>query len=168
MSRVRSAREDELSIVMQIESAASVLFSGWVAAELTADNVPLSVLDEAQRAGRLFVAIDERDQPIGFAVVELLDDEPHLEELDVLPEHGKQGHGSRLIEAVCSWAKAAGYDSVTLSTYVDVPWNAPFYRRRGFSDLPAAGQTAGLKRVLDSERAKGFPMERRILMRREL
>jgi GNAT superfamily N-acetyltransferase len=55
----------------------------------------------------------------------------HLEEMDVLPEHAGQGLGAALIEAVCSWAHTRGFDAVTLSTFRDVPWNAPFYPRHG-------------------------------------
>jgi GNAT superfamily N-acetyltransferase len=51
--------------------------------------------------------------------------------MDVLPEHAGQGLGAALIEAVCSWAHTRGFDAVTLSTFRDVPWNAPFYTRHG-------------------------------------
>jgi GNAT superfamily N-acetyltransferase len=162
------ARTDELAVLARIERAAAELFSGWVAPDGTAYTVPLPVLEEAQRAGRLFVATDERDQPIGFAVVMLLDGEPHLEELDVLPEHGKQGHGSGLIEAVCAWAKAAGYASVTLSTYSHVPFNAPFYRRRGFRDVAEQERTPALNRLREIERRKGLQLGQRVLMRRSV
>jgi 4-diphosphocytidyl-2-C-methyl-D-erythritol kinase len=164
----RLARADEIPILGEIESLAAELFVGWVDAEHTAANVPPCVLYEAQAAGRLFVATDESDRPVGFAVVIIVEGAPHLEELDVVPAHGRKGHGSRLVEAVCGWAVGLGHRSLTLSTYIDVPWNAPFYRRRGFREVLAHERTSGLERVLEIERQKGFPMERRVLMRREL
>jgi 4-diphosphocytidyl-2-C-methyl-D-erythritol kinase len=41
----------------------------------------------------------------------------HVEEMDVLPAHGRRGLGSRLLAWVCAWARAQGYAAVTLSTF---------------------------------------------------
>src|SRR5260370_37218881 len=35
-------------------------------------------------------------------------------------------------------ARALGFDALSLSTCRDVPWNAPFYERRGFREVPRA------------------------------
>src|SRR5260370_7636629 len=35
-------------------------------------------------------------------------------------------------------ARALAFDALYLSTYRDVPWNAPFYERRGFREVPRA------------------------------
>jgi hypothetical protein len=42
-------------------------------------------------------------------------------------------------------ARALGHDRLNLSTYRDVPWNGPFYLRRGLSHspLPRLGGEAG-------------------------
>ena len=50
-----------------------------------------------------------------------------IAEIDVLPEHGRQGIGAALLDHACDWARAAGYRRVDLGTLADVAWNAPFY-----------------------------------------
>src|SRR4029079_7779158 len=95
-----------------------------------------SVLAAAARAGRLWVAL-ENDTAVGFAHGEVLEPRAaHLEELDVLPAHGRRGLGARLVQHACSWAARNGFDSVTLTTFREVPWNMPFYTRLGFEIVP--------------------------------
>ncbi len=74
------------------------------------------------------------DPPVGFARLDVLGGEAHLEQLCVHPEHGRLGIGRALLEAACGWAREAGYDEISLATYRDVPWNGPFYARAGFEE----------------------------------
>jgi hypothetical protein len=68
----------------------------------------------------------------GFAVLELLDGAVHLEQLSVDPGYGRRGIGAALLAATAQAARDAGADRVTLLTYADVPWNAPWYARHGW------------------------------------
>ncbi|GAA4667840.1 hypothetical protein GCM10025780_07780 [Frondihabitans cladoniiphilus] len=62
----------------------------------------------------------------------------HLEQLSVAPEHARQGLGRLLVEAAKQRARELGYSQISLRTYADVPWNAPFYGTAGFAeDQPA-------------------------------
>ncbi len=66
-----------------------------------------------------------------------------------------------MLEQVIKTARQAAYPAVTLTTFRDVPWNAPFYTRLGFSmlsELRAAGGTGG-ERELETEH--GLPPETR-------
>jgi GNAT superfamily N-acetyltransferase len=101
---------------------------------------------------------------VGFALVELLGPAVHLEELDVVPEHGRRGIGLRLLETVCAWAMAAGHPSVTLSTFTAVPWNAPFYQRHGFHVVKPADVSPQHVALVDAERARGLRTDLRVLM----
>ena len=66
-----------------------------------------------------------------------------------------------------TWAAEKGYSAMTLTTYRDVAWNAPFYARRGFAvidDLPA-----GLAAIRAREQELGLDdVGPRVVMRREL
>ena len=73
--------------------------------------------------------------------------------MSVRPTAGHQGRGRALVEAVCSWAAANGYPAVTLTTFRDVPWNAPFYSKLGFRELTEL--TPGLEAIRSHERAIG-------------
>jgi GNAT superfamily N-acetyltransferase len=88
--------------------------------------------------------------------------------MDVLPAYGRRGLGGRLLEAVCDWARAHGYPAVTLSTFRDVPWNGPFYRRHGFRDLRPAEWTPGMQAIREKEARHGLRVEARVFMRRDL
>ncbi|WP_309491575.1 MULTISPECIES: GNAT family N-acetyltransferase [unclassified Microbacterium] len=69
---------------------------------------------------------------VGFVHVLEIDGHAHLEQLSVLPSHGRRGIGRRLVEAALAEARRRGHPRVSLRTYADVPWNAPFYASCGF------------------------------------
>jgi GNAT superfamily N-acetyltransferase len=171
MTPVRLARQGDVPLLPAIEVAAFALYAPYaVALGFRADETPhpsaLDVLYAARQAGRLWVAVDANDAPVGFAFVRELDGAAHLEELDVLPAHGCRGLGSALVEAVCAWA-AARYPAVTLATFRDVPWNAPFYARRGFREVPAGELSPGLRDLVEVERSRGLRTDLRVVMRRD-
>ena len=66
-----------------------------------------------------------------------------------------------------AWARGAGYRQVTLTTFRDVAWNAPFYARCGFRELPLADASPELLELRRLEGTHGLPNDRRILMRLE-
>jgi GNAT superfamily N-acetyltransferase len=96
------------------------------------------------------------DPPVGLCRVEGIDGTAHLEQLSVHPDHGRRGIGRALLRAGCAWAKAHGYDDITLATYRDVPWNGPFYASEGFVERGP---------VDDFLRAHGLPPEDPVLGR---
>lgn len=72
---------------------------------------------------------------VGFAQVLETHGIAHLEQVSVLPEHGRKGHGRMLVAAAKAEASRRGYRKLTLRTYRDVPWNAPFYASCGFGAI---------------------------------
>ena len=167
--RIRAATPADVPALGTIETRASELYDGLVPEEIALDNVPARALLDACQNGRLFVAESADGAVVGFALLLLLDDgSAHLEELDVLPEHGRRGVGRALIEASCDAVRAHGYPTLTLSTYRDVPFNAPYYARVGFRTLEAHEITPALARVVEIERKKGLDRAPRVLMRRAL
>jgi GNAT superfamily N-acetyltransferase len=69
---------------------------------------------------------------VGFVHVIEADGRAHLEQLSVLPSHARRGLGRTLVEAAKAEAGQHGNQWITLRTYADVPWNAPFYSTCGF------------------------------------
>ena len=167
--RIRSATAEDVPALHSVESRASELFHGLVPEEITLDNVPPATLRDACQNGRLFVAEAADGAVVGFALLILLDDgSVHLEELDVLPEHGRRGVGRALVEASSRSARSHGYTTLTLSTYRDVPFNAPYYTRLGFRPLEPQEVTSALARVVEIEQKKGLDRAPRVLMRLDL
>jgi GNAT superfamily N-acetyltransferase len=166
---IRLARRSELPALQDIENVADEIFRRvampWVLSMTPAD---IGLLEHARRAGRLWVAADRANRPIGFALLRTLDGLAWLHQLSVLPRHGGLGIGGALLETACGKARQERHASVFLSTYLGVPWNAPFYARRGFSVVPLGQYTAAMRRERAHERQLGHPIWRRCLMRRDL
>ena len=70
--------------------------------------------------------------PVGYAHVLDIDGHLHLQQLHVMAGHRRRGVGAALVREVCRVAASRGAREVTLTTFADVPWNAPFYARLGF------------------------------------
>jgi GNAT superfamily N-acetyltransferase len=169
---IRLARGSELETLPEIERRAAALFGAWAAEleltrELLEQVTSLEALRAANRDGRVWVAADRDDRPVGFALVREIGLFAHLEELDVLPEHGRRGLGAALLEAVCAWAHTRGFAAVTLSTFRDVPWNAPFFARHGF-EAPARDELPPeLLEIVAMEDKRGLRTDRRVIMLRQ-
>lgn len=166
---IRLAQVDELPLLGEIERAAGMMFQG-VELDLVAEMEPLSLglLQSQQAKGQVWVAVGPDGRPVGFAVATLVDDAVHLEEVSVHPRVGRRGLGTRLVQAVCNWADERGYPAVTLSTFRDVPWNAPFYARIGFRTMAEEELGPGLLAVRAHETEDGLNYQQRVFMRRDL
>ncbi|MGE8612833.1 hypothetical protein AVE30378_05145 [Achromobacter veterisilvae] len=162
---IRLARPADLASLADIERSAGKRFLGtamaWAADD---DPVPLAALEQAQAAGLLWIADAEDARPAGFALARPMDGDLYLAEMAVsLPRQGR-GLGRALLLAVRAHASAAGYRSVVLTTDRELPWNAPFYRRHGFSELPPDRLPAQLAARLRHEAEAGFDPARRCAM----
>jgi GNAT superfamily N-acetyltransferase len=82
---------------------------------------------------------------VGYAIAREVDDTLYLQQIDVEPRHGRRGIGAALITTVCNWAIQEGYAIVSLSTFRDIPWNAPFYAKLGFCPVDEAELTTGFQ-----------------------
>jgi len=162
---IRPARADDLAALPRIEHAAAVHFRTTPYADLA--DEPLSDAADLDHE-YVWVAVDQDDHPIGFAIVHVLDESVHLHELDVHPDHARQRLGRRLIETVGDWARGRGATALTLTTFEDVPWNGPYYARLGFRTLDVTMLSPGLQAVRQAEAEAGLPMAHRICMQLDL
>ena len=160
---IRAARPSDFRKLPEIERQAGELFRGAGMPEI-AEHEPLDP-DELASAVVLFVAIDEDEEPIGYAMVEMVDDHAHLEQLSVLPDHGGQGIGTELLDAVAGWARGQGHREVTLTTFRDVPFNAPLYAKRGYEVVPEEQWTDALRDLVAHEASLGLDPAKRVVMR---
>jgi GNAT superfamily N-acetyltransferase len=110
----------------------------------------------ALEAGLLWVARD--DEPVAFLAATRTGPRLHIDEFDVARAHQGRGLGRRMLAHVIEWARAAGVESLSLTTFRSVPWNGPFYASCGFAEWPE-----GVPEILAAEAAKG--LQDRIAMR---
>jgi GNAT superfamily N-acetyltransferase len=170
--QIRAARADDLARLPDIERAAVKAFTGYlgesgVSLATLAQVTTVHELEQAMNGGRLWVAT-HADVPVGFAWVEVVGDYAHLEELDVHPAHGGRGLGRALIETVYAWAISTARHGVTLTTFREVPWNAPFYERLGFSTVDPATLSPEHVGIVRDEASRGFDREKRVTMVRRV
>jgi GNAT superfamily N-acetyltransferase len=167
--QIRLARRDEVPRLREIEDEAGAMFAGLGLIDETLDvSFPLDDLDRLIGMRQVWVACLEDDLPVGMVIASVRDGAVYVEEMDVLPAYGRRGLGGRLLECVCWWAKVRGHGAVTLSTFCDVPWNGPFYRKHGFRELQPAEWTPGMLAIREKEAQHGLSVDARVFMRREL
>lgn len=166
---ITAAAPGHLEQLPRIELAAASRFRGYdVPATLFADTTPIAVFAEARASDHLWVALAATGECVGFALVEPSGARLHLAELDVVPDHGRRGVGSALVSQVERWGEAHGFAEVTLTTYRDVPWNGPLYRRLGYALLPAEDLDDELAARRETEATQGLDSLPRVAMRKTL
>lgn len=159
-----NAQPHQLPDLAAIELSAAQMLTGHAPEHVLAETTPIETFRRAMEAGRLWLALGD-GMPVGVALVEMLaDDLPHLDELDVRPEHGRRGLGSALVRAVCGWAVANKFPLLTLTTFRHVAWNMPFYSRLGFAELPPARLRSELQQVVALEASRGLNPDARVVM----
>lgn len=166
---IRAARASDLPGLGPLELQAAARFVD--SPHPYARDLPpfdLAELAGLQRAGTVWVAVTAADEPIGFAIAGWLGDEPYLHELDVAPAYARRGIGRALIAQVAAWGRTTGRSSLLLSTFVDVPWNAPYYARLGFEIIPLADYTPVLQAQRARDGAAGLRVQSRVIMRASL
>lgn len=162
---IRATRDDEHARLEDVERAADTVLETLLRPERPFTPTPAA--DRGSAPGFTLVAEDGNGRLVGFVHVLEDADEAHLEQVSVLPDHGRRGTGRALVEAACAGARDRGHRAITLRTFADVPWNAPFYRSAGFVESEPS-DAAQLAREAD-ERASGLDrLGRRVQMTREL
>ena len=101
---------------------------------------------------------------IGFALAGTVNGKPHLEEVGVVPAHGRQGIGRALIQQVSQWALEDRHVQLTLTTFKEIPWNGPYYQKLGFRELAPHEIEGELFQMLSQERKTLCVPPKRIAM----
>jgi GNAT superfamily N-acetyltransferase len=166
---ITAASSEHLAAIPRIEIAVAAMFSEIdLPLEIRYLVTDSKVLIDAQQDGRVWMALDQTGAPVGFALADTLDGNAHLDEMDVLPDYGRQGIGTRLLLRFIDWARAANFDYATLVTFRDLPWNAPFYARSGFVAMQPDEIGDELHELLTGEARAGIDVQKRICMQFDL
>lgn len=165
---MRVAKSFEVEQIREIERVSATRLLGTDLAAL-ADDEPTdtAILEDRLNANNLWVAI-LGDTPVAFVMFREVEACAYVEQIDVLPSHAGRRLGALLLDRVAEIARDRGLAGLTLSTFKDVPFNAPYYRRLGFVDLPDASLSPGLREIRREHLARGLDESRRTFMRREV
>ncbi|MEU1116309.1 MULTISPECIES: GNAT family N-acetyltransferase [unclassified Streptomyces] len=180
---LRPATAADLPALQDIERAAGEAFRPLGMAAV-ADDEPLSVeeLERYRSAGRAWVAAGVPAHadaaPVAYLIGDLLTEpvaEPdgagpafHIEQVSVHPRAARHRIGRALIAHAADHARTLGATALTLTTFADVPWNAPYYARIGFRPLADAELTPALRRIRAHEAELGLDRWPRLCMRRAI
>jgi GNAT superfamily N-acetyltransferase len=139
--RIRPARGDEVGDLQKIDLASATLFMGSGLIDFGPSGCPTEPIPEDRlRKGfgdsLIWVAVDHLEELVGFALCSDRGPDLYLDQLSVLPAHGRQGLGSRLLRRCFQEAETRSHRRVSLSTFRKVPWNGPFYKKLGFREIP--------------------------------
>lgn len=150
-----------------IEQSAGELFRTIPELAWIADDGNLSVErhQELLTVGACWVAVNKQGALIAFLSAQTAGDALHIWELSVLRDYQNRGIGRALISEAIDFARETRLCSITLSTFREVPWNGPMYRRLGFETVGRSDCDERLAEILDREIAAGLPGERRCAMR---
>jgi len=154
---IRPAAPADLSQLAEIEASADALFAD-VFGPLDATGVswsPESGEERAAATGFILVAAHGPAEVVGFVHVLEAAGHAHLEQLSVRPTHARRGIGRALVASAVDGAAQRGYRRITLRTFADVPWNAPFYAACGFTVTPTSDD-AFHRSLVETERRLGL------------
>ncbi|GLZ78384.1 GCN5 family N-acetyltransferase [Actinorhabdospora filicis] len=162
---IRPAETRHFPALHDIEHAAAELYRS-VGIPAIAELGPYGDDDLAGFVGEdlAWVFTDDADRPVAFLLAEIVDDCLYIAEVNVHPGSARQGLGRRLIDHA---AAAGEYPALILTTFRDVPWNAPYYRRLGFVALADDEATPGLRAIREHQARIGLDRWPRVSMRRD-
>lgn len=163
---VRPARVSDAPSLPSVEISAGTAFLAVPGLEWIAGDGVMSVARHSEliAGGGCWVAADKSGKISGFLAGEAFSDALHICELSVASDAQGQGVGSALVKAAIGWAEAKGKSAVTLSTFRDVAFNAPWYARMGFEELDPGAMGNRMAYVMADEIAHGLPGDRRCAM----
>ncbi|HXD68949.1 MAG TPA: GNAT family N-acetyltransferase [Gaiellales bacterium] len=149
---IRPPAADELGRLVEIEAAAGRAFAEHGMPEIAADDPGSPAeLEPYREADRAWVAADGAG-PVAYLLAAEVDGCLHVEQVSVDPAHAGRGIGAALIDHLAAAARADGRPALTLTTFRDIPWNAPYYARLGFAELPDGEWGPQLRALVARER----------------
>ena len=163
---IRFAVPEDAQLLPAIERSAAQAFRLIDELSWLAESPPMSVERHRELIARsaCWIAVDAKNRPQGFLSADRHGGDLHIYELSVLRSMQGQGLGLRLIEAAKDYARSNRLRSVTLTTFANVPWNAPFYSRIGFRIKASPDLDQRLEAILSEEYKHGFAPKSRCAM----
>ena len=166
---IRPGRLDDLAQLQRVEVLAGAAFAELGMRAIADDDPPgLEALSSYCNDGRLWVAAASQDQPVAYLIADVVDGAAHIEQVSVHPDWSGRRIGQALMVQLEHWAREQRLSAITLTTFRDVPWNAPYYQRVGFEALKDPELTPGLRRIREKESDHGLDRWPRLCMQKRL
>ena len=161
---LRAAAIADIPRMQQIEQDAATLFAGLDLIDIH-EMATAGISDHCNAIDEGLSLVAETDGRVaGFVIGDRYDEDVYLHELDVGRDYQRRGIGAMLVRGFVDLARAQGAPNIYLSTFRDPPWNAPFYRKLGFSDVPRADYLPWMAEI-EQRQAKFLDITTRVFMR---
>lgn len=166
MIRIRLGSADEIHKVAPLELAAAEAFRE-IGMDAVADDEPLSesVLIQAAEERRFWVAV-EYGVLKAYLVGDFLPQSLHVDQVTVHPDASRRGLGALMIESVSADPRSNERGRITLTSFANVPWNAPYYERIGFVEIAREDWPEGVAEKVDAEQGTSIAAWPRVVMQR--
>jgi len=163
--RIRPATARDIPLLDAVEQSAATAFIGTSVGYIESRSIDPGLLQKLCGNGTLWVAINEKDAPIGFVACYPLDGFFYVHEISVSREAQGKGIGRRLMHTIENYAIDQGYPYIGLVTFRDIRWNGPFYKSLGFKEI-APDMYSGLhNKFKDSIRKGSDPATRSVMIK---
>lgn len=161
------AKNQHIQFFPEIEKAAAQIFS-----DEDLDPAHKSIVTsieefkEGLKEKRLWSVLSSSANVVGFLLADIIDGNFHIKEMDIHPDHGRQGLGAKLLKAAIEDANAKAFNKITLTTFGHLKWNRMFYQKHGFSVVTKVNKGTQLSRILEDEAKQG--LKNRVAMKLDL
>ncbi|TWB43343.1 GNAT family N-acetyltransferase [Nitrospirillum pindoramense] len=160
---LRRALPEEGATLRTLEKAARGRYRDWPPLAFIADRPPIAL--ERLASGTVWVA-DGAGRPTGFILLQPQDDQLYIANISVAPEAAGQGIGAALLGQALADARTLGLEALTLTTFMAPPWNGPWFRRHGYTPMPAERIGPILRATPERQAITVDPATREVLWRR--
>ncbi len=166
---IRATLAGDIEHLPNVERSAAQIYKeddtfSWVA---DGNVQSISVHQSYTQSGNSWVASCD-GQSIGFINGVVHNNIFHICELSVSNEWQKKGVGSALLCHVENIMRERKLSAITLITFKNIPWNAPFYESKGFSIIDDNNLSLFLIDVLEEEAEAGLDIQARCAMQKSL
>lgn len=127
------------------------------------DPADASILEERAARGRLYVALAADRTVAGFLIWSPKDGMAYIEEVSVHPVHAGNRLAARMIDRLAIDVRGQ-YAALSLATFRDIPWNAPYYAALGFVEFPREQVGPEHEESWKHQAENGLDMPRRLFM----
>ncbi len=162
--QVREAKHSEIGLLENIRRQLSPPDMSARFMDLKKPGSPFSSFLKELTAHRLWVVANAEGQLLGFAVVGEVDGHAYVSEFMIGHSEDEFVSGTRLAQAISSWALKAGYGGVTVSAFRSLSSSMQVFRELGFSELFEINFGPKLLEISGAERAAGIPSHARIIL----
>ncbi|MEA1672346.1 GNAT family N-acetyltransferase [Nitrospirillum sp. BR 11163] len=159
---LRAPAADELPALQTLEAAARRRYAAWPDLAFVAGRPPIAL--ERLAAGTVWVA-EHAGRPAGFILLQPQDGQLYIANISVAPEAGGRGIGAALLAQALTGARTLGAEALTLTTFRAPPWNGPWFRRHGYTLMPAEHIRPTLRATLERQAITVVPATREVLWR---